>query len=126
MTKLTLAVVCLISLAATAMAIRCRLCWPAMDREECRRNEKYRNCDEFKDIYVDSCIEVNYHGNHTMVRGCYSGWQCAGAREECRRRGPCEVKCCQKNFCNTAGKISLSTLLIATIAAATTAFVNWK
>ncbi|EDO34032.1 predicted protein [Nematostella vectensis] len=100
---------------STVVSIECKYCWPAMDREKCRASEKTINCREYKSMDYNSCIEVIYHGNHTIARTCYQGLKCGDARIDCMLQGPCEVKCCQKNFCNTAGKSSVSYALMATI-----------
>ncbi|EDO34030.1 predicted protein [Nematostella vectensis] len=57
MTKLTLAVVCLISLAATALSISCKLCWPPTDEDSCKASEEEIDCDPWEGLQYDSCIE---------------------------------------------------------------------
>ncbi|XP_031549931.1 uncharacterized protein LOC116287396 [Actinia tenebrosa] len=88
------------ALLNTALAIQCKLCWPPLNEDDCAENEANIDCRPWKDMGYDSCIEVNYHGNKSIARTCYPGYKCDGAKEWCRRYGPCTVKCCKYNLCN--------------------------
>ena len=91
----------------SVLSVECYSCWPPMPEEDCKRSGKRMQCRDWEHIGYDSCIEVEYTGNDTLARACYPSYKCEGAREWCRRYGPCTVKCCQYNLCNPASTFKI-------------------
>lgn len=83
-----------------------------MPEDECKRSDETIDCRQFEPLGYDSCIQVEYNGNGTVARTCYRSFMCTEARNWCHLRGPCTVKCCDHDLCNSSDYSHGSTVLL--------------